>query len=356
MDVGGLESVVIGLVHAGRDFDVAPYLGCLYGLGAQGADIVADGVWSGDLGAVGFCRTSVSLARYLRQQKIDVVHTHNPQPHLVGVLAAALARLPVVHTKHGRNYPGNVKRVWLNRQLSRFTKRVVAVSEAAARVAREVERVPTAKVMVIRNGIDTELFRRGELAAQEDGADRPITIGAVGRLSKEKNYPMLVRAFASLASQASESMPPFQLLFVGDGPERPVIEAEAKECGVLDQCEFAGMQNNVADWLRKMDIFSLSSITEGTSMTLLEAGATGLPSVVTDVGGNGEIVVDGDTGFVVSAEAEPAFAAALMKLAENEGLRKQMGAGARARILDLYSRQSMMSQYVGVYEHAVHGR
>jgi len=352
MDVGGLETVVIGLVDEGRQHDVTPYLGCLYDFGAQGADIAVEGAWIGGLDTNGFRKTLFSLSRFIRRHQIDIIHTHNPKPHLFGVLASVLTGVPVVHTKHGRNYPGNAKRVWLNRQLARFTKKVVAVSGAAADVARKIERVSAGKLMVILNGIDTTKFA----PASDHRSKAPnVTVGTVGRLSTEKNYTMLVRAFARLLRQRSapNGLPPaadFRLLFVGDGPEKSAIQNEVRRQGVDACCEFVGMQSNVDEWLKRIDIFCLSSVTEGTSMTLLEAGASGIPAVVTDVGGNGEIVAHGESGLVVPAGDEGAFADALVKLVEDGELRSRFGAAARDRVVERYSRESMVEQYVRVYK------
>jgi len=327
----------------------------------------------------------------------------------------------VVHTKHGRNYPEDAKRVWLNRQLSRFSVVVAAVSGDAAKVALEVEKVPEEKVMVLYNGIDTERFaprkcERGEWGVEsgllgvdggESGVDPtsprlrrascgewrvesgewgaetglektdgesatrsdspqstvhgPLVIGSVGRLSEDKDYPMLVRAFALMQQRLStlhgpHSTVPVQLLLVGDGPDRQLIEHEAQKQGVSDVCELAGMQSDVEEWYRKMDVFCLSSVTEGCSMTLLEAGASGLPSVVTDVGGNRELVADGESGFVVPSGDESAFADALEALVEDEELRRKQGAVARARVVEQYSTRSMVATYLGLYRESLNRR
>ena len=362
MDVGGLESVVIGLVDGGRAHGVVPYLGCLYEPGALGRGVNSEGTWVGDLQGHGFLATLRSLCQYIRENHIEIIHTHNPQPHLFGALVGVMSRVPVVHTKHGRNYPGDRKRVWLNRQLSRMSKRIVAVSDDAAEVALEIEKVPADKVSVILNGVDTERFNHGKHGRHGKGE---VTIGTVGRLSEDKDYPMLVRAFARMREQLSTLHSPHstvhtQLLLVGDGPDRALIEGEAQKQGVSDFCEFAGMQSNVEEWLAKMDVFCLSSVTEGTSMTLLEAGACGLPSAVTDVGGNREIVLDGESGFVVPEGDETALAEAMVKLVVDHDLRTQMGVAARQRVVQRYSMEGMVEQYVDVYRgvlnHGKHGR
>ena len=149
----------------------------------------------------------------------------------------------------------------------------------------------------------------------------------------------------SLKSKVS----PF-LLLVGDGPERGRIEEEMRRQGVADRCHITGMQSDVLPWLQEMDIFCLSSDTEGLSISLVEAGACGLPSVVTDVGGNREVVVEGETGLLTPKGDEAALAAALEKLTEDRSLRRRIGLAARKRIAEHFSLDQMTAEYRGVYE------
>lgn len=359
LDIGGLETVVCGLIAQSGARSLESHLGCLYAPGVQAASAGAAGIWIGNLEYNGFWHTLNSLRRYIRKHRIEIIHSHNPQPHLFAVIVSLLTGISVVHTKHGRNYPKNRHRVWLNRQLSLFSKKVVAVSADAADVALHIEKVPPSKVVVIRNGIGVARFNHRKY---ENGYEQPLqlsnfnpqpsllTIGTMGRLSKEKNYSMLIRAFASICNELATVHSPqspanLKLLFVGDGPERDVLEKESEGLNV----EFVGMQDHVEDWLKLIDVFCLSSVTEGTSMTLLEAGASGLPSVVTNVGGNSEVVLDGKTGFVVTSGDENEFIIALTKLIEDAALRRQFGLAAKDRIVEFYSVESMMSQYINVY-------
>jgi len=138
----------------------------------------------------------------------------------------------------------------------------------------------------------------------------------------------------------------------GDGPERGRLEALAAELGVSERAMFAGLQADPIPFYAEMDVFCLSSDTEGTPMTLLEAGACGLPSVVTDVGGCAEVVQDGATGLVVPKGDAMALAAALEKLCRDVALRARMGQTARERVMAEYSVEAMVAGYERVYRGA----
>jgi len=247
------------------------------------------------------------------------------------------------------------------------------VSKDIERIVLEIEKVPLRKVTTIVNGVDTDKFRpidrtnkqlHGTTNAEGESAviEREIAalraaraipsdvllVGTVGRFSPEKEYPLLVRAFAAF----HQKVPRSYLVLVGDGTERGAIEQMIGECGVTGHCLLSGVRSDVVSWLKCMDIFCLSSNQEGTSITLLEAGACGLPAVVTGVGGNGEIVQDGITGIVVPSGDEQALARAFEELAANESLRMEMGRRARRRIEERYSVNSMVERYCEIYGEA----
>ena len=328
LDVGGLERVVLDLAHGSRAQGHDVHIVCLHKAGTWGAsreDVVV-------AGGRHWLQQAWRCARIARRLQADVLHSHNPEPHRVAVLAGIMARIPVIHTKHGRNYPGNRRRVWLNRQMARLSRSIVCVSADAASVATDIEKVPKTKVTVIPNGIDTEDYR------PSPRKERIVTIGTVGRLSLEKNYAHLIEAFRRVYREVGRSV---RLLIVGDGVERPKLERLAADLPVT----FAGMQPEVAVWLGQMDIFCLSSRSEGISITLLEAGAMGIPAVVTDVGGNREIVINEKSGILVTSGDTAAFAAALVRLAGNAALRERMGAAAREHVVSGYSVQQMVRAY-----------
>jgi glycosyltransferase involved in cell wall biosynthesis len=210
----------------------------------------------------------------------------------------------------------------------------------------EKQGIARQKIAVIPNGVkspdgDTTQESRDRLGVPA-GA---FVVGSVGRLSREKNYPLLVRAFAALRMKCPNGF----LMLVGDGEDRGRIEEVAQELGVMDSCRLPGAQTDVRPWLRAMDVFCLSSDTEGMSVALLEAGALGLPAVVTDVGSNAEIVQHGVTGYVVSVGDVCAMGQVFENLHRDAGRRHQMGQAARKRIESEYSSNVTLGKYEKLY-------
>ena len=353
--VGGLEKVVLDLTHGLAQRGVTSYLGCLLDAGEWADRANVEGMWTGNLEKRNPTSVLISLCRYVKRHRIDLVHTHNSHPHKYGVPLSILTGVPLVHTKHGRNWPDNPKWVWLSRQLSRFTKIIVPVSHDIERIVTDIEKVPKKKVVTILNGVemgesDKTILRQDHSVRKQVGISADsFVIGSVGRFSPEKQYAWLVEVFAAV----HEQVPASRLLLVGDGPERGVIEEAARRWGVTDAVILPGMQNNVRQWLQCMDVFCLSSDQEGTSITLLEAGGMGIPAVVTDVGGNGEIVQDGRTGLVVSPNEPGNMVDALLRLARDTELRRALGNHARQRIQGNYSMTAMVGSYMDVYRRAL---
>jgi sugar transferase (PEP-CTERM/EpsH1 system associated) len=289
------------------------------------------------------------LACLLRDNHAEIVHTHNPQPHLHGVLAALLARVPVrIHTKHGRNYPKNPRRVLVNRWLSRFTDAIVPVSDNARDVALQIEKVNPATIRRIWNGVDTDLYQP-RTANREP---RPPTIVTVARLSPEKDQQTMLAAFQLV----HEQMPEARLAFVGDGPSGSGLKQTAARLGIAANVDFLGMRSDVAELLHTFDVFTLSSISEGISMTILEAMACELPIAASDVGGNREIVNPPECGLIVPPRDPRALADACLELLRNPQRRALMGRAARQRVIAHFSLASMVRQYESLYEELLHAK
>ncbi len=172
-----------------------------------------------------------------------------------------------------------------------------------------------------------------------------VVIGTVGRLDPVKDHPNLLRAFASL-SQWDEAA---RLIIVGDGPMRKEIESEVHELNVVDKVKLLGERKDIADILRAVDIFALTSIAEGISNTILEAMATGLPVVATRVGGNPELVRHGVTGQLVPSGDVAALKSALASYARDPELRGVHGKAARQRAVEKFSLERMAAEYEKLY-------
>jgi sugar transferase (PEP-CTERM/EpsH1 system associated) len=361
LDVGGLEEVVLRLVaHTDRD----RFTPSVYALDAPGSMAPELAPLDVPLHVVerapGLDATlPVRLARRLAREGVQILHTHNASPHFYGAVAASLARVAgrgagprVIHTKHGRNQPDVPRKVLLNRLASRLTDRVVAVSADAADVARRLEHVAENKLMTISNGVDTKAFRPADPRAARALLGLPeagLHVGVVARLAPVKDHATLLDAFARLRRERPDA----HLTLVGDGPERAALGDRARASDLAGSVHFVGARRDVALVLPAFDVFALSSTSEGISLTLLEAAATGLPIVATRVGGNAEIVIDGATGMLVSPGDPAAFAAALGALSRRAD-RAALGLAGRAHVERRFSVEKMARAYQDLYAEVLH--
>lgn len=299
------------------------------------------------------------LYRLFRELAPAVVHTRNLAA-LEAVVPAWAAGVPArVHGEHGWDVsdPGGTQRKYqlLRRAYSPFVSRYVALSGhlesyLIGRVAIAPDRVDR-----ICNGVDTARFApaspavRIELPGNPfDCADR-VVVGTVGRLQTVKDQVTLVRAFV-LARQLGEVGRRLRLMIVGDGPLRADVEAEIRAAGIGDVTWLAGNRSDVPEVMRALDIFALPSRAEGISNTILEAMASGLPVVATDVGGNAELVAEGETGLLVPAQNPEAMAQALLRYTLDAALRQRHGAAGRKRVEQNFSIDNMVARYTDLYE------
>ncbi len=177
-----------------------------------------------------------------------------------------------------------------------------------------------------------------------------IVIGWVGRMERVKAPALLLEAFLALAARRPEWRTRLRLLLAGDGSQRAALEARVREAGADDRVWFAGARDDVPAILRGLDLFALPSLAEGISNTVLEAMASGLPVVATRVGGNAELVAEGETGLLVPAGDEAALCTALETLCTDAERRQAMGRAARTHVEQCFSLHTMAARYAGVYD------
>ncbi|HEY4099467.1 MAG TPA: glycosyltransferase [Gemmatimonadales bacterium] len=342
--IGGQEMVILSLAaHANRAL-FAPRVLCLHSAGELAPRFEALGipvdVLDQPVGAGASVATIAALRRYLRRRRPAILHTHNPTPHQYGAVARMVTDVPVlVHTKHGRNQLLNLKGRLLERFAGQLTDALVPVSLDAAEVARTVEHVPANRIRVIRNGIDV---RAGNPVPQRTGGWRAVH---VARLNLVKDQETLLRAARIVADQE----PAFHLDIVGDGELRDPLERLASELSLGETVTFHGMQQDIRPFLARADAFVLSSTSEGIALTLLEAMAAGLPVVATDVGGNREVVVPGETGFLVPSGDPAALAGAMTALFSSPARMRRFGDAARRRAVAEFSVESTVAAYEALY-------
>jgi len=353
LDRGGLERVVCDLAReqqvSGHDVSVV----CLFRDGLLGDEARQAGIPLRVVGKrSGFdVPALLRLRRWIGAADPDVVHTHNATAHYHAVLSARRRNRAIfVNTRHGMGgvRSGDRRERFFSMTLGR-TAAVAAVCRAAAARLVEDGIVPESLVRVVPNGIALDQFDRpNRLEARRalGVPDHLLVIGTVGRLSWAKDHAFLFRAFREFVRSGPEAL----LAVVGEGEERAALEQLAVELGIQDMVRFLGDRHDVPRLLPAMDIYAVSSCTEGYSVAMLEACAAAVPVVATRVGGNAEIVADRVTGLLIDHADLPGYSEALGALASSSELRGRLGSGARAWARGNASLNAMAARYEQLYE------
>lgn len=292
----------------------------------------------------------VRLWRLLRQLKPDIVHSRNLatiESQLVATLAGVRGH---VHGEHGWDMydlgGANNKYRWLRKILVPFIQRFIPLSQEIEHYLKFRVHVPARKIKRICNGVDVQRF----FAGQPESDDDKIVIGYIGRLQPVKDPLNLVDAFIDVIAQRPELKSRLQLSLVGGGPLQQEATDRLKDAGLLDQCWLPGHCDNIAEQLRGFDIFVLPSKAEGISNTILEAMASGLPVVATDVGGNSELLLEGENAMLVPPSDSKALAEAILIYVDSSNLRQLHGRCSRSRAEQYFSLERMVADYQAVYE------
>ena len=300
------------------------------------------------------------LVRLIRRERVDVVHTHMSKSDLVAGLAARLCGLPVVSvsTAHGplrlRSAPWIVQRFFdgLERLVYRgVVDRVISVSRSTTGELLRKRKVVRQQVVTIPNGIPRRTpvtaERRGEIRRRLGVAPEQPLIVMVSRLAEPKAPDVLIDSMQRVAQRWPRAV----CLIAGDGPQREPLRARIRRLGLEDTVQLLGHRNDVHDLLDACDIFTLSSHSEGLSMSVLEAMASGCPIVASDVGGMEELIAHGRTGVLVAAGDTPALADALEALIQNPALRQSLGRAAREQVDQRCSVSRQADATTAVYIH-----
>jgi sugar transferase (PEP-CTERM/EpsH1 system associated) len=303
------------------------------------------------------------LYRVFRKYRPDILHTRNLAA-LEAMIPAWAARVPVrIHGEHGwdnRDPGGTQPRFKRIRRLYRpFVHHFIALSGQIARYLEQGVGVRPAHLTRICNGVDTDRFYPLPHPASQTHtvpAGSPFTapglvvMGTVGRLQQVKDQLTLVQAFAAARRLFGAGVESLRLIMVGDGPLRGEVEAEIAAHGLGERVWLTGERADIPALMQSFDFFVLPSRAEGISNTILEAMASGLSVIATDVGGNAELVLEGETGTLVPPANPEAMAAALAQLTADAALREQQGAAARARAETEFSLDGMVENYSRLYQ------
>jgi glycosyltransferase involved in cell wall biosynthesis len=347
-EIGGAQSYVAALLPAlTRDFDVTV---AAHGSGPLREAAAANGVRFLPLASV---RRAISplrdlaglveLVRLLRRERPDILHANSSKAGILGRLAAALTRVPIrIFTVHGwafSAHSGLASRLylWADRLMSPLTTVTICVSDYSRAKGLEARTCTAERTVVIPNAVEIP-------PATPAGRDRnPPVLVAVGRLKAPKDFLTLVRALALLRPGFGRA------LIVGEGPDRPELEAEIQRLEIGDRVHLLGERRDVLELLADADLFVLSSASEGMPVSVLEAMAAGLPVVGSRVGGVPELVVEGETGLLVEPGDPDELAAAIDRLLDDPQLRRRLGEAGRARAQGRFALESFRRAHVELY-------
>jgi L-malate glycosyltransferase len=335
---------------------LAPEVCCLIGGGPLAESLRTLGVPVDELGVARIYGPSglsalFRLARRLRRARVQIVHTYLISANVLGTLASRLAGVPAVITsRRDMGFSRNWRlRLVEEGIVNRLVDRVVAVCPAVAAVTLRERGLDARKVVTIPNGVDCEEFdpaRYSREAARSElglSPDEPA-VGIVASLSPVKGHADLLAAAARVLPRRRA-----RFVLIGDGPLRPELEALAQQLGIKEQVVFAGVRGDVARLLPGLDIVAIASHSEGLSNTLLEAMAMARPVVATDVGGNPDVLRDGENGRLVPARDPEALAASLLALIEAPEAARRLGEAARRFVAAEFPLSRMVARHEELY-------
>jgi glycosyltransferase involved in cell wall biosynthesis len=291
------------------------------------------------------------LRRLLKEWRPQIVHCSVFTANLWGRLAAKLAGVPVL-IAHEQSTVSLEKwhRRAIDRALALATHRVLVVSEDLRRRVIREEGIPPRRVQVLYNAIDCAAIASARAEPPPDLPGRPgFRVGAVGRLEWRKNHATLVRAAARVVREAPEAT----FVLIGDGPERERIEAEIARLGLKSNFYLLGERDDVPRLLHALDVYALCSVTEGLSLSILEAMAAERPIVATRVGGNEELLGGGCAGILVAPRDPEALAEGIARILRNPREAQDLARAAGRRVREHFDIHSVARCLERIYEESL---
>lgn len=362
LSTGGLENGLVNIINRSPPERYRHVVICL-----TSADEFAQRITANDVSVIqlhkrpGYdLRCYRQLRRTLRALRPDIIHSRNMAALESQLCSVGLGHVKRVHGEHGREINdldgSNWKYLLFRRFMRLFVHRYIAVSKDLKNWLIESVGVRPDRVNHIYNGVDHQRFAPGNvkpsslLPASWQHLDGIVVAGTVGRLTPVKDQQLLLRAVAQLRIEQPVIADRLRLLIIGDGPLLSMLTQLVEELALQDVVWLAGDREDVPALLRVMDIFALPSLGEGISNTVLEAMASGLPVIATEVGGNVELVENGYNGILFPVGDSRSLSAALVSLAKDSTERARLGANARLRVSQNFDWNRTVSAYLRVYD------
>lgn len=298
-------------------------------------------------------RAFFAVRRLIGRNEPDIIHTHMAKAGAIGRLAAREPSIRTVHTFHGHVLEGyfspNVEQAFarVERYLAARTDALIAVSNEVRDALLDLGIGPPERHHVIPLGFELDRFLkiqgRNGILRRNLGLDAETPLVAVlGRVTKIKDHATLLRAVAGL--------PGVHLVVLGDGDARPNVEQLARDLKIMERVHFSGWRTDVHIVLADVDVVALTSLNEGTPVSLIEGSAAARPVVATDVGGVRSVVRDGETGFLASPGDHVAVSTLLWRLIENKNLGRSLGEKGREHVRDRYSHKRLLADITALYD------
>jgi len=352
MDLGGLQRIVHLLIEGLDRRRFEPVLCCFDRGGVFYDALRAEGV----TGCILHRRPGPfdaallrNLIRYVRENKIDVIHSQNACALYVG-LTGLLTGVPVIHTDHGRLVPDKRSAIWEDWLASHCIHAIVGVSEELTAYLNSHLGITAKKLKTIINGVDTDRFvpvtceQKNALRVKNGLTSDDLVLGTVCRFDPVKNLPFMISCMPEIVKR----VPQAKLVFVGEGPTRQSLEEMIQALGMTRHITIWPRRQDIEQVMPQFDVYVCASLSEGTSMTILEAMACGLPVVASAVGGNCSIV-DSTGGILFSLNDVEAYVSNAVSLLLDPVRAASMGAQSRSRAERMYPLSRTVHQYQALY-------
>jgi len=340
MDTNKFRSTLINLVDSPEESSAVV-------LAAQQRDLTAfDFVTGGKFNPFAGWR----LARWVREQRVDIIHGHGYKSDLLGLMTAKLAGCRVMTTPHGWSLEKDLKLQFfekIDRFSFRFMDIVCPLSES---IYNNAEKYTKKKVRLIANGVDIDEIRSSGVAVGSNEGSN--VIGYIGRLAKSKDIVTLLNAVSLLFASGRK----VKLILVGDGDQAHDLIAFTEALGIKNIVEFKGFKSETAVFLRGFDCFVLPSLSEGTPRCIMEAMALSIPVVASDIPGNRLLVSHEKTGLLFPVSDSKKLADCISFMLENPDIAKDMAENGCKKVEEQFSNLKMASEYSMVYEDLIEKR